>query len=64
MEYPFLTENKQIQNYNPERSYTFVCIVYFVALTSLAALSSTPAAKSLFSWLLPAFYEFSKYLAG
>jgi len=49
MEYPRDINAEQNHSIETESSYAFVCIAYFAGLTILAALCSTPAAKSIFT---------------
>ena len=52
MKYPLDIKRKQNYSGNKESNITFVFIVYFVALTCLAAFFSTSAGKLFFTALL------------
>ncbi len=63
MEYPFIIHSKSEHSPDTNNQHTIFCIGYFVALTSLAALSSTPAAKTIITSILPIFSEIAELLA-
>ncbi len=52
MRYPINTGDKQNPKSDTENKYTIGYVIYFVALTGLAAFLSTSEAKSLFNALM------------